>query len=97
MGICDGPHFIVIRPRYNEKIRFSCLVAHFSPLSPTLYDGGGPPVVHQRHQWQIPPSDCRLPATVGPPVAFVPLIATGSRGGQVVATSPHVVTEAKYL
>ena len=41
------------------------------PLA-TLYAGGGPPVAHQ---WQIPPADCRLRTTGGPPVAFVPLIA----------------------
>ena len=29
------------------------------------------------HQWQIPPSDCRLRAAGGPPVAFLLLIATG--------------------
>ena len=40
----------------------------------TLFDSGEPPVAHQ---WQIPPSDCRLRATGSPPVAFLPLIATG--------------------
>ena len=35
---------------------------------------GGQPVVHQ---WQITPSNCRLRATGGPPVAFLPLIETG--------------------
>ena len=40
----------------------------------TLFASGGPPVVYQ---WQIPPSDCRLRTTGGPPVAFLPLIATG--------------------
>ena len=32
------------------------------------------PVVHQ---WQMPHSDCRLNVAGGPPVAFLPLIATG--------------------
>ena len=39
-----------------------------------LFAGGGLPMVYQ---WQIPPSDCRLTATGGPPVAFLSLIATG--------------------
>ena len=39
-----------------------------------LFAGGGLPMVYQ---WQIPPSDCRLIATGGPPVAFSSLIATG--------------------
>ena len=45
------------------------------PLA-TFFAAGGPPVVHQ---WPIsgPPFDCRLRATGGPPVAFLPLIATG--------------------
>ena len=42
------------------------------PLA-SLFAGSGPPV---GHQWQIPPSDCRRCATGGPPVAFLPLIAT---------------------
>ena len=43
------------------------------PLA-TLFAGGVSPVVHQ---WQIPPSDCRLRATGVPPVAYEPLKATG--------------------
>ena len=45
-----------------------------SGLLATLFSGGGSLVVNQ---WQIPPSDCRLYATGGPPVAYLPLIATG--------------------
>ena len=47
-----------------------------------LYAEKATPVVDHRwsisgYQWQIPPSDCRLRATGGTPVAFLPLIATG--------------------
>ena len=59
---CGGPPLATSGIRWWADVQ---LIAG-GPLA-TLFASGGSPMVHR---WQIPPSDCRLCVTGGPPAAF---------------------------